>query len=77
VLVRPDRHVAWRAALAPVNSAAALAEVLTGVLHDLLHDVPAGPDVDPLAGLKAIAEAGEALRTGRARTARLFTVVDR
>jgi 2,4-dichlorophenol 6-monooxygenase len=76
VLVRPDRHVAWRAALAPVNSAAALAEVLTGVLHGLLHDVPARPDGDPLAGLKAIAEAGEALRTGRARTARLFTVVD-
>jgi 2,4-dichlorophenol 6-monooxygenase len=76
VLVRPDRHVAWRASLAPVNSAAALAEVLTGVLHSLLYDVPARPDGDPLAGLKAIAEAGEALRTGRARTARLFTVVD-
>ncbi|HTF48421.1 MAG TPA: FAD-dependent monooxygenase [Pseudonocardia sp.] len=77
VLVRPDRHVAWRAALAPVNSSSALAEVLTGVLSGLLHDVPARPDGDPLAGLKAIAEAGEALRTGRARTARLFTVVDR
>jgi hypothetical protein len=39
-----------------------------------MNDAPPPPESD--AGLGGIAEAGEALRTGRAREARLFTVLD-
>ncbi|MEU9211012.1 FAD-dependent oxidoreductase [Streptomyces sp. NPDC048415] len=70
VLVRPDRHVAWRTVEAPVDRATALAEVVIRVMND----APPPPESD--AGLGGIAEAGEALRTGRAREARLFTVLD-
>jgi 2,4-dichlorophenol 6-monooxygenase len=72
LLVRPDRHVAWRGPHAPTDPAAEL----TRVLRTVLHESPKRPDTDPLAGLKGIAEAGEALRVGRAREARLFSVVD-
>ncbi|GAA4701104.1 FAD-dependent monooxygenase [Pseudonocardia yuanmonensis] len=72
LLVRPDRHVAWRAPQAPADREAELGRVL----WTLLHESPTLPDGDPLAGLKGIAEAGEALRVGRAREARLFTVAD-
>jgi 2,4-dichlorophenol 6-monooxygenase len=72
LLVRPDRHVAWRCARPPVDAAGELGRVL----RTLLHESPAVPEGDPLAGLKGIAEAGEALRAGRSREARLFTEVD-
>jgi len=72
VLVRPDRHVAWRVAEAPSDPAGVLVELL----GQLLHHSPPQPESDPLAGLKGIAEAGEALRTGRAREARLFSAVE-
>jgi 2,4-dichlorophenol 6-monooxygenase len=72
LLVRPDRHVAWRSATAPADPAADL----EGVVHTLLHRSPELPEGDPLAGLKGIAEAGEAVRAGHSREARLFTVVE-
>jgi 2,4-dichlorophenol 6-monooxygenase len=72
ILVRPDRHVAWRVAEAPADRRSALAKAVTRILRD----APRPPDGDPLAGLRSIAEAGEALRRGRAREARLFTVMD-
>ncbi|MGW4830287.1 FAD-dependent monooxygenase [Amycolatopsis japonica] len=72
LLVRPDRHVAWRSAAAPADRQS----VLAGVVHKLLHDSPPPVQGDPLAGLKAIAEAGEALRVGRKRDPRLFTVAE-
>jgi 2,4-dichlorophenol 6-monooxygenase len=72
LLVRPDRHVAWRCAQAPADRLRELGEVL----HTVLRVSPVIPPGDPLAGLKGIAEAGEALRTGRKREARLFDVHD-
>ncbi|MFI9388046.1 FAD-dependent monooxygenase [Kutzneria sp. NPDC052558] len=72
LLVRPDRHVAWRVPTLPADPTAALA----AALNTVLRTAPAAVPGDPLAGLKGIAEAGEALRVGRAREARLFTVVE-
>jgi 2,4-dichlorophenol 6-monooxygenase len=72
VLVRPDRHVAWRTVEAPADRATTLTEVVIRVMND----APPPPDGDPLAGLRGIAEAGEALRVARARKASLFTVLD-
>jgi 2,4-dichlorophenol 6-monooxygenase len=69
VLVRPDRHVAWRAAEAPADPGGALAVALHQVLFS--HT----PRVRPV-DLSGITEAGEALRTGPSRAARLFTDTD-
>lgn len=65
LLVRPDRHVAWRST--DIGDAADL----TAVVRLLLAGGGAapGPWDDPLA---SITEAGEALRTGPAREARIF-----
>jgi 2,4-dichlorophenol 6-monooxygenase len=70
LLVRPDRHVAWRAAATPADPAAEL----TAVLHRLLHSGPApsGSGGD----LAGITNAGEALRATSTRDPRLFTVVE-
>jgi 2,4-dichlorophenol 6-monooxygenase len=72
VLVRPDRHVAWRSAEAPADRATTLTEAVIRIMND----APPPPEEDPLTGLRGIAEAGEALRLGRRREARLFTVLD-
>jgi hypothetical protein len=64
--------VAWRVAEAPPD----LAGVLVDLLGRLLHHSPPQPESDQVTGLKGIAEAGEALRTGRAREARLFSAVE-
>jgi 2,4-dichlorophenol 6-monooxygenase len=72
VLVRPDRHVAWRTVEAPADRATSLGEVVIRVMND----APRPPQDDVAAGLKGIAEAGEALRIARSREPRLFTVLD-
>lgn len=67
LLVRPDRHVAWRSTDARAGS-----PELTGIVRSLLaggRRTPA-PDGDQLA---SITEAGEALRTGPSREARIFS----
>jgi 2,4-dichlorophenol 6-monooxygenase len=70
LLVRPDRHVAWRTAEAPAHPAAELARVVDAVLH------PAASTHDVESVLDGITDAGEALRVGARRDARLFSVVD-
>ncbi|MEZ2389115.1 FAD-dependent monooxygenase [bacterium RCC_150] len=70
VLVRPDRHVAWRSHGAPADEAAS-------ELHDLIAGLTRGefdrPDPEQtLRQLAEIAEAGERLRTGHVREAKLF-----
>ncbi|MEV4241616.1 FAD-dependent monooxygenase [Nocardia sp. NPDC049737] len=67
LLVRPDRHVAWRAA-------AALGAELTEVLRHLLHSGPAPSGAG--GDLGGITDAGEALRTTPTRDPQLFTVVE-
>ncbi|HKP41490.1 FAD-dependent monooxygenase [Mycobacterium sp.] len=70
LLVRPDRHVAWRVANAPADPAAALA----AALRRLLHPEPAPPGFR--GDLAGITDAGEALRVSPPGDPRLFTVVD-
>jgi 2,4-dichlorophenol 6-monooxygenase len=69
LLVRPDRHVAWRARVAPSNVPGELHSVLNGILRGRLN----GPRPSVLAGIAQIAAAGERLRTGSEREAKLFT----
>jgi 2,4-dichlorophenol 6-monooxygenase len=71
VLVRPDRHVAWRTADLPADPVNTLAAVHEQLLRPSTT-APAGPR-DVLAG---ITEAGEALRVPSDREARLFTVAE-
>src|SRR3954451_13888567 len=68
LLVRPDRHVAWRAVTEPSDAAAELTRVVRLLLAG--GGRRPRPDDDPLTG---ITEAGEALRTGPAREARIFS----
>lgn len=68
VLVRPDRHVAWRAPDAPSDHAAELARVVQLLLH------PPAATGDVRSALDGITDAGEALRSGSGRDPRLFTV---
>ncbi len=68
VLVRPDRHVAWRTPDAPADPVVELARVV----HLLLH--PPAATGDARAVLDGITDAGEALRAGSGRDPRLFTV---
>jgi 2,4-dichlorophenol 6-monooxygenase len=68
LLVRPDRHVAWRAADGPAEPEAELTRIVRLLLAGGGREIRPGDD--PLAG---ITEAGEALRTGGAREARIFT----
>ena len=70
ILVRPDRHVAWRAATAPADPAAELAAVLRRLLH------PSAPPPTAAGDLSGITDAGETLRATSARGPRLFTVVE-
>ena len=70
LLVRPDRHVAWRCA----HLTADPRETLSTVLRTLLQESPVLQPGDPLAGLRAIAEAGESLRVINTREAQLFDV---
>jgi 2,4-dichlorophenol 6-monooxygenase len=75
VLVRPDRHVAWRSHGAPTDEAAS-------ELHDLIAGLTRGefdrPDPEQtLRQLAEIAEAGERLRTGQVREAKLFEELSR
>ncbi|MGQ4601134.1 FAD-dependent monooxygenase [Nocardia sp. R6R-6] len=70
LLVRPDRHVAWRAATAPADPTAELA----ATLQLLLRPAPAPARVR--GDLAGITDAGEALRVGPARDARLFSVLE-
>jgi 2,4-dichlorophenol 6-monooxygenase len=70
VLVRPDRHVAWRTAAAPADPAAEL----TAVLRRLLH--PSAPPPKAPGDLTGITDAGESLRTTSARAPQLFTVAE-
>lgn len=70
VLVRPDRHVAWRIHTLPESQVSALTEAMHSVLDP---DVVASPD-ESLLALRAIEEAGEALRMGDPhRKARIFS----
>ncbi|CAB4934555.1 unannotated protein [freshwater metagenome] len=71
VLVRPDRHVAWRVAVAPADPAAELQAVL-----DRLLRTPPATGWNPADSLAGITEAGEALRVTAARAPQLFTVTD-
>jgi 2,4-dichlorophenol 6-monooxygenase len=68
LLVRPDRHVAWRSADLPPDPAAELVRVVRLLLSG--HDRGPAPGSVRLASMT---EAGEALRTGGPREARLFT----
>ncbi|MEU0312874.1 FAD-dependent monooxygenase [Nocardioides sp. NPDC006273] len=68
LLVRPDRHVAWRTATAPT----ATAEVLSGTVTSLLRGEVEGAPSAILERIEQIAEAGELLRTGGPRDAELF-----
>lgn len=70
VLVRPDRHVAWRIPEAPENPAAELARVVAAVLH------PEAATTRERFTTDGITDAGEALRTGASRDPSLFTVID-
>lgn len=72
LIVRPDRHVAWRVPTAPTDRAAALTDAVTR----LLSCRPSSTVPDPAAGLRRIAEAGERLRRGRGAAAHVFTEVD-
>jgi 2,4-dichlorophenol 6-monooxygenase len=74
VLVRPDRHVAWRAAVAPPDRAAVLADVVVAVMNDT--PAPAMRPTDVMTGMARVTEAGEALRSGGTREPRLFTIAD-
>jgi 2,4-dichlorophenol 6-monooxygenase len=67
VLVRPDRHVGWRAASCPDDPGQTLQSVLDGLLR------PAGATADrPALLLAGLVEAGEMLRVGPSRKAVLF-----
>jgi 2,4-dichlorophenol 6-monooxygenase len=70
VLVRPDRHVAWRSREAPADPPAELARVVAAVLR------PAASADTARSALAGITDAGEALRVGARRDPRLFSVVD-
>lgn len=70
VLVRPDRHVAWRTHAVSEHQDAALTEAMRAVLDP---DVRTSTD-ESLLALRAIEEAGEALRMGDPeRKARIFS----
>jgi 2,4-dichlorophenol 6-monooxygenase len=70
VLVRPDRHVAWRIPDAPPDPLGELTSVLDRLMHP---EVPLMGRQDALTG---ITEAGEALRGTSNREARLFSVAE-
>lgn len=70
LLVRPDRHIAWRAATVPSDPAAEL----SAALRRLLHTAPDSPA--SRGDLAGIIGAGEALRVSSARDPHLFTVVE-
>jgi 2,4-dichlorophenol 6-monooxygenase len=72
VLVRPDRHVAWRTAVAPADRLTSLTQAVSQVMNDR----PTLPRDDSPAALRAITEAGEALRIARSSEPRLFGVID-
>jgi 2,4-dichlorophenol 6-monooxygenase len=70
VLVRPDRHVAWRVADLPLDPARELATVL----ESLLRPEPARHELSRT--LAGIADAGELLREPSARVPHLFRQSD-
>ncbi|MGQ4615691.1 FAD-dependent monooxygenase [Nocardia sp. R7R-8] len=70
LLVRPDRHVAWRAATAPADPAAELAAAVRLLLRPVAAPTAVRSD------LAGITDAGEALRVGPARDAHLFRVLE-
>jgi 2,4-dichlorophenol 6-monooxygenase len=70
LLVRPDRHVAWRAAAAPADPPGELAVVLRCLLH------PAAPPPKFRSDLAGITDAGESLQETSARAPSLFTVIE-
>jgi 2,4-dichlorophenol 6-monooxygenase len=69
ILVRPDKHVAWRALGRPADPAAALAGAMRAILAGTAVTTPGVPPEDRIAG---IVEAGERIRTGLTRPARIF-----
>ncbi len=70
VLVRPDRHVAWRVPSAPADPGRALAEAVS----TLLNPPPSVPV--RIAALESITDAGESLRVGNdSRTPRVFGLI--
>jgi 2,4-dichlorophenol 6-monooxygenase len=69
ILVRPDKHVAWRAPDLPAQPARTLEAALRAVLGGMARPRPSGPAVDQLSGIIA---AGERIRTGSAGPVRLF-----
>jgi hypothetical protein len=71
VLVRPDRHVAWRTPQASADPVVELRSVLDRLLRE---PMAVAPDVDSV--LAGIVEAGEALRVTSARAPQLFNVTE-
>ena len=61
LLVRPDKHVAWRIGAMPADPA----EALTQVLRSLLHPYNSARNTEAPFALRSIYDAGEALRVGR------------
>jgi 2,4-dichlorophenol 6-monooxygenase len=72
LLVRPDRHVAWRLPAGPESTAQALKSALDRILFG--PPAPANATVEAL--LAGIVEAGEAIRRTKSREPALFTVRD-
>ncbi|WP_329406709.1 FAD-dependent monooxygenase [Nocardia vinacea] len=70
LLVRPDRHVAWRVATVPADPATELAAALRLLVR------PVSALVGVRRDLAGITDAGEALRVGSAHDPRLFTVLE-
>jgi 2,4-dichlorophenol 6-monooxygenase len=70
LLVRPDRHIAWRTATEPTNPAAELSSVLSRLFN------PKIPTSESRSGLAGITDAGAALRSKSTRAPHLFTVVE-
>lgn len=71
LLVRPDRHIAWRTAQAPADPAAELQSVLDRLLR---RPIVGARDIQEV--LRGIVEAGEALRATSARAPQLFRVAE-
>lgn len=71
VLVRPDRHVAWRVPSAPADPSQALEEAVSSLLN------PRPSDPIRNSALKSITDAGESLRiSSDSRTPRVFDLID-
>jgi 2,4-dichlorophenol 6-monooxygenase len=69
LLVRPDKHVAWRTTTRPADPAKTLTDAVLAVLTGTARPSAQTPAADRLSGIIA---AGERIRTGSAAPARIF-----